>query len=369
MRITNSLEEKLAERKAFNALRKLKPSSDLIDFCSNDYLGFAQELGAKNVLSTGGGSTGSRLISGNSNFVEKLEQDIATFHEAEAGLIYNSGYVANLGVISAIANRTDTIIYDELAHASIRDALRLSTARSFSFKHNNTADLATKLARANGQIFIVIESIYSMDGDEAPLTEIMELAEQFEAAVVVDEAHATGVIGPNGKGLCQELKLQDRVFARIHTFGKAIGSHGAIVLGSETLRQFLINFSRPFIYTTALPEAGLREVQWAYQSLSNTTYQDRLRHNIESFLNGLSSAVKTRLIPSRSAIQCLIIPGNEVVKRIAQQLQAGGFDIRPILHPTVPKGQERLRICLHAFNSPAEIDRLCKLLHLSCRAS
>lgn len=352
----------LDQRLAQDALRMLPGAFDLIDFCSNDYLGFAKNFGNQAVPEKVG-STGSRLISGNSAFAEALEQKIAHFHRAEAGLIFNSGYSANLGLLSSIATRHDTILYDALSHASIRDGIRLSPAKSFSFYHNDVNDLQKKIKNASGRIFIMIESIYSMDGDAAPLTEICNIAEKNNAYLIVDEAHSTGILGDNGEGLTVALGLQHQIWVRIHTFGKAIGRHGAIVVGSDTLRDFLINFSRPFIYTTALPEHTLQSIDNAYNKLLNNPAIETLQQNIQLFLQSLSTASKSYFVPSQSPIQCLIWQGNYRVKAFAHALQAAGFDVRPILHPTVPHGQERLRICLHAFNTETEIKQLVNIIN------
>ncbi|HJU45272.1 MAG TPA: aminotransferase class I/II-fold pyridoxal phosphate-dependent enzyme [Chitinophagaceae bacterium] len=256
--------KRLKERKEQNAYRQLKLPDGKIDFCSNDYLGIVKNnLIKEQSLKTG--STGSRLLAGNYELIEEVEKELAAFHQAEAGLIFNSGYDANVGLLSSVLQRGDTIIYDYLSHASLRDGIRLSFAQSFSFAHNDLGDLEKKLKAATGNIFVVTESVFSMDGDKAPLNEIVQLCEKYRAHLIVDEAHATGVVGEKGEGLVQELGLQHRCFARIHTFGKAIGCHGAVVLGSEALRNFLINFSRAFIYTTALPETSIAAIRASYR--------------------------------------------------------------------------------------------------------
>jgi 8-amino-7-oxononanoate synthase len=366
----------LEERKFNNSLRTLVDSSSssrqLIDFCSNDYLGFSrsqkllesireQEFKYSDLRV---GATGSRLISGNTKFCEDLEKRIAKFHHAEAGLIFNSGYDANLGVFSSLPQRTDTVVFDQFVHASIRDGIRLSFARAFSFKHNDLEDLRRKLNSASGNIFVAVESIYSMDGDCAPLKEMTALCEEYGANLIVDEAHATGVFGNKGKGVVVELGLENRVFARVHTFGKALGCHGAIVVGSTTLRSYLINFARSFIYTTALPIHSLISISCAYNLLESEDEKiGKLKRNIRCFKENIKPAIRKRLIESTSAIQCVIVPGNENVKEVAHEIQRAGFDVRPILHPTVPKGAERLRICIHAFNTENDIAGLTEIVN------
>lgn len=337
----------------------------MVDFCSNDYLGFARSEKLKALVEAEikkypnylNGSGGSRLLTGNTAFAEELEQRIAGFHQAEAGLIFNSGYDANLGLFSSLPQKGDTIITDELIHACIIDGARLSYASRFTFKHNDLDDLEKKLQNAKGIIYVAVESVYSMDGDEAPLKEMIQLMAKYNANLIVDEAHATGVFG---KGLVQKLNLENEVFARTVTFGKALGSYGAIVLGSETLRNYLINFARPFIYTTAPSFHQLLTTKMAYQLLENSQEeQQKLSRLISMFKKEVQKKHQYPLIESNSAIQSILIPGNSEAKQKAELLQKNGFDVRAILSPTVAAGKERLRICLHSYNTEEEIIRLC----------
>ncbi|QEC44865.1 aminotransferase class I/II-fold pyridoxal phosphate-dependent enzyme [Pseudobacter ginsenosidimutans] len=358
MRQENFLEKKLQERRDQQAFRTLKLPTGKTDFCSNDYLGIIHygllETSEAHWLKHGSG--GSRLLAGNDALTESTEQQLAGFHQSEAALLYNSGYDANLGLLSAVPQRGDTIIYDYLSHASIRDGIRLSFAQSFSFRHNDLAELEKKLQSATGNIFVVTESVFSMDGDQAPLEEMTTLCEKYNAHLIVDEAHATGVIGERGEGLVQHLQLQQRIFARVVTFGKAVGCHGAVVLGSRLLRDYLINFSRSFIYTTALPQASVRAIRDAY-ALFPQMKKERilLASMIKMFQEAILPFEK---LLSSTPIQVVVIPGNEAVKSIAGKLQDAGMDVRPILYPTVPKGGERLRIVLHAFNTETEVKKL-----------
>jgi len=356
-KIEDKILDKLSTRKQMNSLRSLRTNTSLIDFCSNDYLGFSKNLLVEE--SKNQGATGSRLISGNSAQFELLETKIAAFHNAPAGLIFNSGYDANIGLFSCIADKGDTIIYDQYIHASIRDGIRLSNARSFSFEHNNIDALEKKLQQADGHVIVAIESVYSMDGDEAPLEKIVAVCEKYEANIILDEAHATGVLGENGEGLAQSLNLESKIFARVHTFGKAMGCHGAIVLGSDNLRNYLINFARSFIYTTALSEHSLNAVESAYNELerSNSIIK-QLHRNISLFQSLLSADLQSKFIPSSSPIQSILVAENETVKKVEASLQTLGFDIRAILHPTVEKGKERIRICIHSFNTEEEL-KMC----------
>lgn len=360
--------QQLAQRQEQHAFRQLRlPAPGAVDFCSNDYLGLAQSAamqeGVHALLQARPymhGSTGSRLLAGNYAWIEEAEGMLAAFHQSGAGLIYNSGYDANLGLFSAVPQKGDTIIYDQLIHASIRDGIRLSKAQAFSFLHNEVDDLQKKLQHATGNIFVAVESVYSMDGDMAPLKEIAAICEQYGAHLIVDEAHATGVIGAKGEGLVQHFQLQDACFARVHTFGKAVGCHGAVVLGSPHLRDFLINFSRSFIYTTALPSTAIAAIVASYELFPYMhTAREHLTALITHFRNGVAGL---STLYSETPIQVVLTPGNEATRTLAAGLQAAGLDVRPILHPTVPKGKERLRIVLHSFNTMEEVDRLITAL-------
>ncbi len=372
--LEQALEAKLRERQAAGNLRSLSVPGNGTDFFSNDYLGISatgllHKLVADNIL-TATGSTGSRLISGNSAEFEALEATIATFHKAEAALIFNSGYDANTGLISAIADRHTTILYDELCHASIIDGIRLSLcANKYRFAHNNLDSLQEKLQQQStksGSVLVIVESVYSMDGDMAPLAEIVTLCKQYGAQLIVDEAHATGVFAQHGEGLVVALGLQDDVFARVHTFGKALGCHGAVVVGSQLLRNYLINFARSFIYTTALPPHSVQLIAAAYQHLASPTFSNQPLHNlIAYFRNRISESNMPGWVDSISPIQALVIGDNDKSRALASILQQQNIHVKAILHPTVPKGSERLRICLHTFNTRAEVDRLLGIVKSS----
>ena len=363
------IRNRLNDREAAGTLRTLKPENSLTDFCSNDYLGFARSAVLKNSIASEiarypdslNGSTGSRLLSGNLSYAEDLEQQIANFHKAQAGLIFNSGYDANVGLFSSLPQKGDTIICDELIHASIIDGARLSHANRYTFRHNDLESLEGKLKQAKGNCYVVIESVYSMDGDTPPILAILQLAEQYGANLIVDEAHAVGLYP---SGLIPELGLQNRVFASIVTFGKALGCHGAVVLGSGLLRQYLINFARSFVYTTAASFHQLASVKMAYELLADSEPEiSALHQNIALFKQGVTPNSHFPLLKSDSAIQCLVLNSNQKAKQAAQQLQNAGLDVRPILSPTVAEGTERIRICLHAFNSAQEIGLLTSTLN------
>lgn len=379
-----NLEKRLEIRKRENSFRKLNSPAQLKDFSSNDYLGFsynseisdlASSILKENGLLDRNGSTGSRLLTGNHQLYPLTEDYIQNFHNCEAALIFNSGYDANIGFFGSVPQRGDIIFFDELVHASIREGIRLSNSRSYKFPHNDLAELEksiknhrtkVNLDNTDSSIFIITESVFSMDGDCSPLKEIVDLAEKYNAFVVVDEAHATGVFGAKGQGLVQEEGLEQKLFARIITFGKAMGSHGAAVLGSLMLKDYLINFSRSFIYTTALPPHTVATILASYHVINTSDLQRdmfALKNNIKIFRSEIKNLqINLNFIESESAIQCCVIPGNEMVKKLSNHLIDKGYDVKPILSPTVSKGKERIRICLHSFNTQKDIKHLVEEL-------
>ncbi len=239
------------------------------------------------------------------------------------------------------------------------DGMRLSTASRFRFRHNDVEDLRKKLDQATGRRIVVIESLYSMHGDRAPLKEIADVCDQCGAVLVVDEAHATGVYGERGEGLVTAEGLSNRVFACVFTFGKALGLHGAAVTGSTTLRNYLINFARPFIYSTGLPPQVYRQVQMAYRLLPSADRESLFR-NVLYFRRKMGELTEVPFISGDSPIQGIVIGNNERATELASHLLRKGFYSKAILSPTVPPGSERLRICLHSFNTTDQIDLFLK---------
>jgi len=344
----------------------------LIDFSSNDYLGLAKDITLKNNIiakyasnSDKIGSTGSRLLTGNSLQVEQLEARLAKLFATPKTLLFNSGYMANLAFFSSVPKKDDVILYDELCHASIKDGCRLSLAQKISFKHNDIAQLRTKIERWKSQktIYVAIESVYSMDGDFGLVEEIANLCTTHSAKLIVDEAHSTGIWGEHGGGYVKSKNLESKIFARIMTFGKAVGVHGACICGSGLLMDFLVNFSRPFIYTTAPGPHEILAISEAFEYIKeNEQLRLRLQENIKLFKKEISfSSEKT--VDSNSPIQVIKTAGNEMAKKLSLHLSNNGYDIRAITSPTVPMGEERLRICIHAYNSESEIIGLCQLLN------
>ncbi|PIF31885.1 8-amino-7-oxononanoate synthase [Flavobacterium sp. 9] len=373
MKLPENLIQKLENRKQNNSLRQLPSFNNLVDFSSNDYIGFSKSeavfkqahhyLIENDIIQNG--ATGSRLISGNHSLYQIAETFIAQFHDVESALIFNSGYDANVGFFSALPQRNDVILYDELSHASIRDGIVMSNAKSYKFNHNDFEDLERLIIKfPNTTIYIVTETVFSMDGDSPNLEELVALSEKYNCYLVVDEAHTLGVFGEKGEGLTQYFELHNRIFARIMTFGKGLGCHGAAVLGSTELKEYLVNFARSFIYTTGLSPHSVSTILTAYHQLDlEAETIEKLRQNIVLFNQQKNLlGLKPMFVRSKSAIQSAIIPGNENVKRLAQQLQDKGFDVKAILSPTVPEGQERLRFCIHSYNSQDEINQILELL-------
>jgi 8-amino-7-oxononanoate synthase len=364
----DKLNQRLERRKNEGALRSLKiVPENFIDFSSNDYLGFSRKGFLREQVSSlqqqqsfsGYGAAGSRLLSGNNSFTEELEKELASFYRAESALLFNSGYDANLGFFSSIPQKDDFVFYDELVHASIHDGLRLSPAKSYKFLHNDLADLDQKIKRqeTNGKsVFISVESVYSMDGDFAPLEKLAEYCEANDFALVVDEAHSTGVYGSGGEGLCVEKGIEKKCFARLYTFGKALGAHGALVAGNSVLRDYLVNFCRPFIFSTALPYDSVQAIKAAHAVPFANEERKKLVKLISVFRERFREF--KGLAKSNSAIQALVVGGNGRVQEISDELFRVGFDVRAIKSPTVKEGTERLRLSLHSFNSEEEINRL-----------
>ncbi|KAL1900378.1 hypothetical protein Cpir12675_000960 [Ceratocystis pirilliformis] len=390
----------LERRRAGSLLRQLTiPSSRAIDFSSNSYLSLSINpvitQSYLDLLTTHQdkaliGSGGSRLLDGNSAFTEQLEHEIARHHRAEAGLIFNSGFDANCGIFSCVAQKGDVVVYDELIHASVHDGMKMSrAAHRIPFSHNlvEAASKKDPHSRAlkdvieglgedalKGQcnVFIAVEGIYSMDGDVCPLVDVVNCVERClprgNGYIIVDEAHSTGIVGLDGRGLVGHLGLEDKIFLRLHTFGKAMSCSGAAVLCSTITRSYLINYSRSFIYTTAPSLAFLLAIKAGYDFLVSGKAQALINHvqELMAFTHGQLTMLNNRLHPpsdiisiSRSSPESPIIPViTPAPRRLAKFCQDQGYMVRPIVAPTVPSGKERIRICLHAGNSFEEVTGL-----------
>ncbi|MFS4415908.1 aminotransferase class I/II-fold pyridoxal phosphate-dependent enzyme [Maribacter sp. 2307ULW6-5] len=366
-------------REASLGSRTLGNTSGLVDFSSNDYLGFArnetlfsktfQLLLSANIAHNG--ATGSRLVSGNHPLYADLELLLAQFHRAESALVFNSGYDANIGFFGAVPQRNDVVLHDAHVHASIRDGMAMGRAKCVKFEHNDLLDLQKKHAglkdalHGDSTVYVVTEAVFSMDGDTPDLAALAAFCKDTGALLVVDEAHAVGVLGQRGEGLVPSLGLEDEVFARTVTFGKALGAHGAAVLGSKALVQYLVNFARSFIYTTALAPHTLATILAAYQHLQAEGAKEMfcLRENMDFFEQKMAAEKLTHhFVGSSSAIRACLVPGNAKVLKLSGMLRDQGFDVKAMRAPTVPEGSERLRFCLHSTNGKEEIGLVLQLL-------
>ncbi|ETN38808.1 uncharacterized protein HMPREF1541_06847 [Cyphellophora europaea CBS 101466] len=384
--LEDQLAAQLEKRRRISKLRVLKPSPPgSVDFSSNDFLSlssndqfrhdYLQALADHNL---GIGSTGSRLLDGNSTFAEQLECDIAAHHGAETALLTNSGFDANVSIFTCLPQPGDIIIYDELIHASVHDGMRASRAeKRISFKHNDVDHLKQVLESVDAKttsknIFVAIETVYSMEGDVAPLTEICALldsaAPKGSVHLIVDEAHATGIYGRGGAGLVSQLGLQSKVSVRLHTFGKALACNGAVILCSAVMRQYLINYARPLIFTTFMSYPSLVAIRTAYDWMREGK-TGLLAANLSELIEYLwmrlqEISLHASNLPDPSN---LVLPGScpdspifalfsTVPRELASHCQAAGFVVRPVVPPTVPTNTERVRVCLHGGNTKEQID-------------
>jgi 8-amino-7-oxononanoate synthase len=303
------------------------------------------------------------LLSGNYEQIENLEKRISKKFQSESALLFPSGYQANMGLLSCVIDRNDFIFYDELCHASIKEGIRMSFAKKIAFKHNDINDLKKKISKCKGDIFIVTESIFSMDGDMALIDELIQVSEQTNCKLIVDEAHAVGVIGKEGIGLVASKGYSDKVFARTITFGKAYGCQGAAILCDKITRDYLINYSRPFIYTTAVSPILTKTIELAIDYIEeNPKLLKKLNENIEFWKQECLKYAELNLHVNISPIQKIIISGNKNVRNASKIFSENGFLLMPVLYPTVPKGQERLRIVLHSQNNKKDFASFLFLL-------
>jgi glycine C-acetyltransferase/8-amino-7-oxononanoate synthase len=337
---------------------------EVINFSSNNYLGIANHpalaAAAKDAIDRYGcGAGASRLISGNMTLHEELDAKLAEFKGTQAALVFNSGFQANTGILSTLVGEGDVIFSDALNHASIIDGCRLSRARTEVYRHCDLDQLERQLKQAPSAArkLIVTETIFSMDGDEAPLAGIVELAEKFAAMVMVDEAHATGIFGSNGAGVVAKLGLRERVLVQMGTLGKALGGFGAYVAGSGALRDLLINRCRSFIYTTALPPAVMAMALAAIDVVKREPKRrEELWANCRRMRAGLTQA-GFAVGPGESPILPLIIGAEAKCMELSERLLRRGVFAQGIRPPTVPPGTSRLRITLMATHTQAQIER------------
>ncbi len=369
-----NLRRSLSELSAHTAPRTVSTidSATLLNFSSNDYLGLSrhpavQDASVAAVKEWGSGSTASRLVCGSLGIHHHLERDLATFKGCPASLLFSTGYMAALGTIPALVGPGDCVIVDRLAHACLVDAARFSGATLRAFHHNDVQDLSRKLDWAGRQasapshrILVVTESVFSMDGDRAPLLEIVEAKERAGAWLMVDEAHATGVIGPGGRGLLNALELEDRVEVAMGTLGKGLGSAGGFIAGSTTLHDYLINRARTFIFSTA-PAPAATAAALAALHIVHSPEGDRLRAalsgNLTHFHSGLLQLGWTLPAPS-SAIIPLIVGPEDRALQVSAALRDQGLLVPAIRHPTVGRGRARRRVTLSATHTRQDVDSL-----------
>lgn len=335
-----------------------------IDLCSNDYLGMAAEPRVRQRFADaaqrmGVGSTGSRLLRGHRESFRAIEERFARLKRAPGALFLGSGWAANLGVLTAFPGEGDVVFSDELNHASLIDGMRLSRARRVVFPHRDPAALAALLEseRCPGQRFVVTESLFSMDGDIAPLGQYAKLRERHDFALIVDEAHAVGVYGAAGSGLVEEARCQQSVFLSVNSAGKALGASGAFVCGPEWAIDFLIQAARPFVFSTAPPPAVAEAIDEALNVLEESSWR---RERVREYGTLLRNALG--MTPGDSPIVPIVLGGNEVATRTAGLLRDSGFDVRAIRPPTVPDGTARLRISLNAKLERDDLDRFADQL-------
>lgn len=340
-------------------------NKEYIDLSSNDYLGLSshltlKEAAKKAIAELGVGASASRLLSGSLEIHHRLEERIATFKGKARALVYNSGYQANLGIIGALCQKGDVIFADKLSHASIVDGMLLSGARFFRFHHNDINHLETLLKKDRKKFkaaLIVTETVFSMDGDKCPLKEIVQLKEKYNCQLLIDEAHATGIFGRCGGGLAEEEGLTERVDLIMGTFSKALGSFGAYVACAKKIKDYLINTSRSFIYSTALPPSVIaanlasldiikKESYRRIALLENASYfRDQLKRH------GLKVKGSSQIIP-------LLIGTNQKAVKVSKELQDRGYWVLPIRTPTVPSGEARLRFSLTYYHNREILERL-----------
>jgi 8-amino-7-oxononanoate synthase len=367
-RQTNHL---MRSRLQLQSAQTITPTVDgqkLLSFCSNDYLGLANHPAIAQAMKEGidqygVGSGSSHLVSGHHREHELLEQELAAFTGREAALVFSSGYMANVGVMSALMSRRDTIVQDRLNHASLIDGALLSQAKMLRFRHNDMAHLRRQLGLAIGKKLVVSDGVFSMDGDCAPLLDVARLCAEHAAWLLVDDAHGIGVLGPHGSGLVNALGLTSAdVPLLVGTLGKAFGTSGAFVAGDKTTIDYLLQTARPYIYTTATPPALAAATRTALTLVKGA---DAERAHLQTLIGHLRQGVSDlgyQLMPSATAIQPILVGANDAALQLSEQLRARGLLVTAIRPPTVPVNTARLRVTLSASHSLAQVDQLLNAL-------
>ena len=371
------IDKLLAQRENNGLLRVLRPADsrksgkiyrsgkEFLDFSSNDYLGLSEhpelkEAAQKAIESLGVSASASRLLSGDLNIHHLLEEKVAHFKGKQSALVFNSGYQANIGIISSLYNRADAVFCDRLSHASIIDGVRQSGAKLFRFGHNDLDHLESLLKKESRKFencLIVTETVFSMDGDKPPLNELVNIKDKYDCFLMVDEAHATGIFGPSGAGVVEEQDLCDRIELIMGTFSKALGSFGAYLACSAKIKEYLINSCRSFIYSTALPPAVIAADIEALNIVRDEPFRRKtLLDNADYFRSTLR---ENRFdVRGSSQIVPLIVGDSNKATRLSRELEQSGYWVLPVRPPTVPTGQARLRFSLTFHHSRQVLETL-----------
>jgi 8-amino-7-oxononanoate synthase len=344
----------------------------MLNFSSNDYLGLANRQHAietikSKVNSVGFGSGASHLVSGHHQAHQQLEGELASFQNREAALTFSSGYMANLAILQSLAKKGDVIISDKLNHASLIDGSQLSNSDSVRYAHCDLASLERRLKKSARHKWVVTDSVFSMDGDIAPLDQIAGLCKKYSAHLIVDDAHGFGVLGHSGQGCCEYFNLsQGQLPVVMGTLGKALGGYGAFVSGSKVLIDYLVQTARPYIYTTAMPAIVAEANRDNLDFLSrNPQIIDRLNQNIGRFKK-LIKQTSLKLLESNTAIQPIVIGNTQALIRVSQRLKDDGILVGAIRPPTVAANTDRLRITLSAAHTNDDIKKLVESLKKAC---
>ena len=352
--------------------------ADGINLCSNDYRGLAADPRLKQAVldavarTPSAGSTGSRLLSGNAREWEELETEFADFAGTEAALCFSSGYAANIGLLGSLLQPGDVVFSDALNHASLIDGIRLSGAAKVIYPHGDMRFLENALREhrlSKGAKLIVTETVFSMEGDVAPLRDIVRLAQAYGAELAIDEAHALGVRGPEGRGIAAELGVEREILATVHTCGKALASAGAVVCGSRALRDLLINRARTFLFSTAMPPYFAGQIRAALDLARAAENQREHLRRIATALREALAATGHSFGASTTQIVPVLLGDNETALHVAARLQEDGFAVKAIRPPTVPPGTARLRLSLTSRITLEDVRRLAAAIHAACQSA
>jgi 8-amino-7-oxononanoate synthase len=377
----SELHQDLSERSSLGLLRQRRmlqsPQSpnitvdgkSYLSFCSNDYLGLANHPRLIAALQQGAqqhgvGAGAAHLVSGHGAMHHQLEHELASFVGKPAALLFSTGYMANLGVVQALVGKGDTVFADKYNHASLNDAMQLSRAKIKRYQHNDMAQLAQLLEQAgSGRKLVITDAVFSMDGDIAPLPELLSLCEQHDAWLLIDDAHGFGVLGAQGRGSLAHFGIVSQRIICMATLGKAAGVFGAFVAAEQVVIDTLVNHARSYVYTTATPPALASALLESLQQISNG---DELRGHLQRLIAQLRSGLRDlpwTLMPSATAIQPILVGGNRAALKLSEGLRERGIWVAAIRPPTVPQGTARLRITLSAAHRATDVTRLIETLH------